>query len=121
MPRVQDRILVVDDEFLVAYGLAAMVRQCGCAVVGPVANVAEGLSAIRQNVLDGAVLDINLGEERVWPIADLLQERGLPFVFASGYGRSDVKKRFRHVPLLCKPLSVPDIARALRSVGSLRH
>lgn len=57
----------------------------------------------------------------VWPVAELLHQRGLPFVFASGYGRSEVVKRFRHVPLLRKPLTVPGLARALKSVGSLRR
>jgi DNA-binding NarL/FixJ family response regulator len=74
----QRRVLIVEDNVLIAMEMEYIVGDCGCAVVGPVSNVASGLEAVRQTEIDGAVLDVNLGDERVWPIAEVLDERGIP-------------------------------------------
>ncbi len=79
------RVLVVEDEHLVAHETAAVLSSAGCTVVGPVASVAAAVEAISATAPDAAVLDINLGTEFVWPVALLLQARGVPFVFVSGY------------------------------------
>src|SRR5438067_13075707 len=82
------RILVVEDEALVAMMLEDMLAELGCEVVGPAMRLEEGLELARLNGLDAAVLDINLAGERSYPIADLLEERGVPHAFVTGYGHS---------------------------------
>ena len=82
------RILVVEDEALVAMMLEDMLAELGFEVVGPAMRLDEGLELARLNGLDAAVLDINLAGERSYPIADLLEERGVPHAFVTGYGHS---------------------------------
>ena len=82
------RILVVEDEAMVAAMVEDMLVDLGATVVGPAGSVAKGLDLARNAVLDGAVLDVNLRGERVDAVAALLRERRVPLVFASGYGES---------------------------------
>jgi CheY-like chemotaxis protein len=114
------RILVVEDNALIAMDVEFLVEECGCAVVGPAGTVGEALEAIRHAPPDGAVLDINLGDERVWPVADCLAARAVPFVFASGYGRSEVLERFSGRRLLTKPLTLEILREALDQIGVIR-
>jgi CheY-like chemotaxis protein len=113
------RILIVEDNVLIAMEMEYIVGDCGCAVVGPVSNVASGLEAVRQTEIDGAVLDVNLGSERVWPVAELLDDRGIPFVLTTGYDSSEVPARFADKPLLQKPVAVSDLRQALALINLL--
>src|SRR5260370_29853158 len=79
------RILVVEDNFLVAEDLRELLTRRGCDVVGPAPRVEQGLSLVGEGRLHGAVLDINLGSENCFPIAAALSERSVPFVFLTGY------------------------------------
>lgn len=106
------QILVVEDEFLLALEVEATLIGFGCSVVGPFAKLEKALHAARNTELDGAVLDINLNGEMVYPLAELLDMRGVPFVFLTGYVASDIPERFRHFRRLQKPLH----ARALHGV-----
>lgn len=117
MPESAPRILVVEDNFLVAMDQLFMVEQCGCVAVGPVGSVSEALTLIRQTALDGAVLDVNLGDCRVWPVAELLEERGVPFILATGYEKSEVPEHLRHRPILTKPVLQQGLDEALRLIG----
>lgn len=119
MPR--PRILVIEDDVLVAMDVEHMVGACGCLAVGPVSNVASGLATVHENELDGAVLDVNLGNERVWPVADLLKERGVPFILATGYSTAEVPERFTECPILHKPFREADLAAALGRLGLARQ
>ena len=84
------RILVVEDEFLLAMELEATLWKLGCEVVGPVRNLAEAVElAASEPDLDGAILDVNIGGEMVFPVADLLTTRSVPFLFATGYGSGE--------------------------------
>src|SRR5262245_26418134 len=111
------RILVVEDNFLIAETLCDLLIENGCEVVGPVGRLQAALALAAEEVLDGAFLDINLAGEQCFPLADLLQKRQLPFVFLTGYGDGAiVPEALREVPLLAKPLHTMDVATAL-----LRH
>jgi len=111
------RILIVEDKVIIAMDVEDMVSDCGCVPVGPVSNVADGIALVQQTALDGAVLDINLGEERVWPLAEVLDDQGVQIVLASGYATTEVPARFRDRPMLEKPLSQRALAAALESLG----
>ena len=114
------QVLVVEDDLLIAMEVAHLVRQCGCAVVGPVGRLEKALRVAEQTELDGAVLDIHLGSRRVWPLAELLAERAVPFVLLSGYTRGDVPARFGEVPLVSKPVTLPVLRNTLNEIGLIR-
>ncbi len=98
------RILVVEDEATIGALIEDMLKQVGAEVVGPVPRLKSAVEAASaEGRLDGAVLDINLGGETVAPVADRLSERGVPFVFLTGYGWHLLPERFHDRPLIPKP------------------
>lgn len=84
------RVLIVEDESLVAFLIEEYLADAGCDTVGPFGSVAKALEAVRSETFDLAVLDVNLNGERSYPIADALEERGIPFLFLSGYGDTGI-------------------------------
>lgn len=84
------RVLVVEDEALVAMLIEELLEDCGCSVVGPCSSVATALKAATTEAVDLAVLDVNLRGEKVYPVAEALSERHIPFLFLSGYGEEAV-------------------------------
>src|SRR3954452_13708464 len=80
------RVLVVEDEAMIAMLVEDMVLDFGSEVVGPAARMDEAIRLARHAELDAAILDINVGGTVVFPVADVLRERGIPFIFATGYG-----------------------------------
>ena len=120
MSEISARILVVEDDMLIAMDIASMVEKCGFTVIGPVGRLDKALDAARQTELDGAVIDIQLDGERVWPLAELLQDRGVPTVLLSGHSRAEMPQRFSDLPLLSKPVSGQLLQRALGDVGLTR-
>jgi CheY-like chemotaxis protein len=97
------RVLVVEDEFFLASEIEDALTRAGSDVVGP---IPDPLGAIDQVLADGfdlAVLDINLGGDLVFPVADALAERGVPFLFASAYPGSGVPSSYRDRPLIVQP------------------
>jgi CheY-like chemotaxis protein len=108
------RVLVVEDEFLIADDIAAAFARVGIETVGPVKTVERALSLIEgAGHLDGAVLDINLQGEMVYPVIDALERRGVPYVFATGYERQDIPARYQGVPRCEKPLDAGQVVNAL--------
>jgi CheY-like chemotaxis protein len=108
------RLLVVEDEYLIAADLALALDDGGAEVVGPAGSVEDALELIAaQSPLDAAVLDINLGNERAYPIADALRERGVPFIFATGYDPWIIPQAYRDVPRCNKPVDLRVLARLL--------
>lgn len=108
------RVLVVEDEYVLAYQLRLALEAEGVTVLGPVASEADACAAIeRSGVIDGVVLDINLGGHVSYAVADLLLARGIPFLFATGYDESAIPPRYRHVPYAHKPVSAAFVASAL--------
>ncbi len=99
------RLLVVEDEAFVALMLEALLEGFGCDVVGVAGTLSRGLEYAGDETLeiDGAVLDINLGGEKVFPVAERLVARGVPFIFCTGYGAEGVPGAFAGVPTVAKP------------------
>jgi CheY-like chemotaxis protein len=99
------KILVVEDNFLIAEHLCSVLEEQGCNVVGPAPRLAQALDLVRSGgAIDGAVLDINLGGQRCFQVAAALAERGVPFVFLTGYDeRTIVPGEFAAWPVLSKP------------------
>jgi CheY-like chemotaxis protein len=106
-------LLIVEDEYFLAEDLAHYFHNLGAKVVGPVASVADALTVLRCAEVDGAVLDVNLRGERVYPVAEVLRQRGVPFVFASGYGGEFEPAEYAAVPRCVKPVDFAVLARAL--------
>ena len=100
------RILVVEDSLLIADVIAEALRDHGCAVVGPVPRLGQGLALANREQLDGALLDVNLAGERCFPIAAVLAMRGVPFAFLTGYGEAGIPPEFRDIARLSKPFNM---------------
>ena len=107
------RVLVVDDEVLVAMLITDMLEDLGHEVVGPAHDLEEGLALARTDALDCAILDISLNGRSSMPIADLLRQRGVPFMFASSYPPDPNETGYRGVPLLQKPFNLKQVEDAL--------
>ncbi|SEN79420.1 CheY chemotaxis protein or a CheY-like REC (receiver) domain [Rhodospirillales bacterium URHD0017] len=100
------KVLVVEDNLLLAEVTKLLLEDSGCQVVGPAGWLQRGLELAEQESLDGAILDINLHGEMSFPIAEVLSTRGVPFVFVTGYeGRSIVPMAYRSAPRLDKPVA----------------
>ena len=97
------RILVVEDEFLVAQELCRIVELAGYSVVGPAETVATTRKVLAQQEVDLALLDINLRGELVFPIADYLEAIGLPYIFVTGKSPSSLPAEYQHRPAVQKP------------------
>jgi DNA-binding response OmpR family regulator len=99
------RILVVEDEFLIALDIAGVLEQAGLDVIGPHGTISAALRAIQGEEVHGALLDANLGGESVGVIADALAARSIPFAFVSGYGREQLPAPHGGAPLIKKPFT----------------
>ena len=97
------RILVVEDDGLLAMELDLVLGDNGAVVVGPTHTVAESLAILADNAVDAAVLDVNLGSESSEPVADRLSETGTPFLYLSGHDAKRLPERHRERPLVSKP------------------
>jgi DNA-binding response OmpR family regulator len=98
------RVLVVEDELMIAMLFESILDASSqCTVIGPFARVKLALEAARNEPLDAALLDIHLADEAVFPVADVLAERGVPFAFVTGYGKDVLPPVYRGRPLLQKP------------------
>jgi len=108
------RVLLVEDEFLIASDLIRLLHQQGAEVLGPAATVRCALDLLLASPdADGAILDVNLRGEMAFPVADALRDRGVPFVFATGYAQDMIPERYAGVPCCEKPFDGPEIIRAL--------
>ncbi len=101
-----ERVLVVEDEPLIAFDVADHLREAGFEVVGPVASVSAALKLLNSQGCDLAVLDVNLGRETAAPIADVLCAKSLPFIALSGYSSEQLPEIFQRAPLLTKPVEL---------------
>jgi two-component sensor histidine kinase/DNA-binding response OmpR family regulator len=98
------RIMIVEDEALVAMILEDQLEELGISIVATCASVSEAINAIEKSAPEAAILDVNLGGQLVYPVADCLIDRGIPFVFITGYGRESVDRRYSFVKILEKPV-----------------
>jgi DNA-binding NtrC family response regulator len=107
------RILLVEDEYFVAIEVVRALEDEGAVAVGPTRTVQEARKVMEREAIDAAILDINLHNQPVFPLADELEQRKVPFVFATGYGEQAIPARFRHVPRFEKPLDLDALVRAV--------
>jgi CheY-like chemotaxis protein len=98
------QILLVENEWLIAEQMAEMLTQLGFDVVGPAPHSRRALALINESDVCAAVLDVNLSDERSFPIAEALAQRGIPFVFVTGYEEHDLPAEFSASPILTKPV-----------------
>ena len=108
------KVLLVEDDYFIADEMRRMLSRRGAKVLGPVATVAKALALIEVNSeIDAAVLDVNLRDVMVFPVADALTTRGVPFIFATGYEGTVIPTRYAHVQRCEKPVEMDALARVL--------
>lgn len=107
------KVLVVEDEMIVAWLLQDILSDLGCTVVGPAASVKQALAMMEAEAIDAAVLDVNLNGEMSYPIADVLAAGGVPFVFSTGYAKDRLLDGYRAFPVLQKPFHQSELGDTL--------
>lgn len=110
------RILVVEDEALIALWIAEILEGSGALVIGPVGSAAEALALLKRESVDGAVLDYKMPDGTTEPVADLLAAHGVPFVFATGYYHGPVMPAYAGRPRLEKTFGEEELLAAITSV-----
>ena len=112
------KVLVVEDESLVAMLVEDLLLDLGFEVVGPAANAAQAIALALSRNLDFALLDVNLGEgQDSFGVADMLRVRRVPFAFVTGYGAGGVRPDLRDAPVISKPINPRVLARLLKGAG----
>ncbi|MDB5431652.1 MAG: response regulator receiver protein [Caulobacter sp.] len=107
------RVMIVEDEMIVAWLLEDLLDELGYTVAGPAKSVRQAQALIAAGGIDAAVLDINLDGEMSYPVADTLAAQGVPFIFSSGYSRDSLPEAYRSCPLIQKPFDPRKVAAAL--------
>lgn len=110
------RVLIVEDEVLLAMDLEDLLTALGHEVVGQATRIDKAMELARESDIDFAVLDINVAGTKSFPVADILRERGIPFAFVSGYGTEGLMGGYRDFPALQKPYAQEDLERTLAQV-----
>jgi DNA-binding response OmpR family regulator len=112
-PRHGGRVLVCDDNLLMADVVAEFLRECGLEPMGPVGRLESAKHMARERALDGAILDINLGGRPCFPICAILSARRIPFVFLTGYPEAGIPVEYRGAPLVAKPFEPTEMKEVL--------
>jgi CheY-like chemotaxis protein len=107
------RVLVVEDEYLIRMLLEDMLADLGYAIAKAVGTIAEASQFAAGGAFDVAILDVNVDGEEVYPVADILVKRGLPFVFVTGYGEGSLPAKYRGRPALQKPFQAEQLRSTL--------
>ncbi|EIM30387.1 response regulator [Microvirga lotononidis] len=115
------RVLIVEDETLVSMLIEDMVGDCGGYVVGPAATFEQAIAIALDEDLDLAILDVNVAGLVVYPVADILRHRGIPFMFVTGYDSSIVPARYQHERVLMKPFSYETFSDAFDPIVAERR
>jgi CheY-like chemotaxis protein len=119
-PGAPVRLLLVEDEALIALMLEDMVEGLGCAVTGLAPRVALGVAMAETGHFDAAILDVNVAGENVEPVAERLAAKGVPFIFATGYGEAGVPLRYRDRPVVAKPFRPDQLEAAINKAVGIR-
>ena len=112
------RVLLVEDEAILAMSAEDMLVHLGCVVLGPALSIPNALSLASTESMDAALLDINMGPGDSFSVANTLIKRGVPFCFSTGYGRAGVPKSFGDIPVLPKPYTEASLSSILRTLFS---
>lgn len=110
------RILVVEDDMLIAIHIEEVLQDLGCIVVGPVGKLDAAMRMADGEALDAAILDVNVRGGHVFPVAERLRARGIPFALASGYGDWALPLAFQNQPRLTKPFTGRELAAQVLSL-----
>ncbi|WP_119300750.1 response regulator [Dongia deserti] len=102
-------VLLVEDEGMVALLIEDMLAQLGCKVTASASRVSQACELAKSTPVEIAILDVNLAGESVAPVARILQDRGIPFVFSTGYGRTGLPPGFSASPVITKPFSINEL------------
>jgi CheY-like chemotaxis protein len=108
--------LIVEDEALVAMLIEDAISDMGLAPIGPASRVSRALALIAERPPKGAILDVNLAGEPVYPVADALAAQGIPFLFLTGYAKSGIPRHFEKTPIVGKPFTIEQIQAAVRQL-----
>ena len=111
-------VLVIEDEMMVAMGLEMVLEDAGYEVIGPFGRLEQAIEAARNGQMDVALLDVNVRGDEVFPVADILAARGVPFAFLTGYGRETLPARFGDSPVLSKPFQARQLVAAVRAMAA---
>jgi PAS domain S-box-containing protein len=111
-------VLLVEDEALVGIELEELFNSAGCHVIGPFGNLSRAMEAAQSETINVAILDTNLNGEFVYPLAELLRGRCIPFLFLTGYDASDLPEKFRATPRISKPFDRTDLIRQVEGLVS---
>ena len=115
------RVLVAEDDLLIAELIGNILVSLGCTVIGPVDDLDEALQAIRTNDIDGALLDVQLGEATIYPALDELAQQGIPFILVTGHGNlGGSPAHLNNAPLLTKPFKLNQLENMMSSTFRLR-
>src|SRR5690349_20815536 len=111
------RVLVVEDEIMIRMLLEDMLADLGYGVAASAGGLSEAIQFARNSDFDCAILDVNLNGDPVYPVADLLMERGVPFAFSTGYGERGLPEAYRDRPTLQKPFQLENLESVLTSMA----
>jgi CheY-like chemotaxis protein len=114
--RASSRLLLVEDELMVGMFMQDLLKTLGYQSTNPIGRLSDAIAAASNERFAGAVLDMNLNGEFVYPLADLLTKQEVPFVFVTGYASNSVDPRFSSVPILQKPVLQDELAGALGEI-----
>jgi DNA-binding response OmpR family regulator len=112
------RILVIEDELMVAMSLEMALEGAGYEVIGPFGRLEQALDVARNGQMDMALLDVNVRGEAIFPVADVLTARGIPYAFLTGYGREAIPARFDADQVLSKPFLADKLMATVRGMSS---
>jgi CheY-like chemotaxis protein len=110
------RILVVEDETMITMVIEEVLAGLGCEVVGPVSRLDAAERLAKETSIDAAILDVTVRGGKVFPVAEILQGRGIPFLLASGYGEWTFPEALKNQPRLAKPYTAAELERAVRAL-----
>lgn len=109
-------VLLVEDEVMIRMMVADMLEELGYVIAGESGDIDEGIRLVQAIDFDIAILDVNVNGRVITPVAEAVQMRGLPFVFATGYGAQGLPEKFRDRPTLQKPFQIETLARTIETV-----
>jgi two-component SAPR family response regulator len=111
----EHRVLLVEDQMIVAIEVEDMLREFGCIVVGPVGTLKRALRLAQKERLDAAILDVSVDGETIFPVAEELQKRHIPFIFATGYAEHTLPEKWKGLPHLAKPFKRDQLKKLIGS------
>ena len=109
-------VLLVEDEVMIRMMVADMLEELGYTIVAEAGDIDEGIRLVQSTDFDIAILDVNVNGKVITPVAEAVQMRGLPLVFATGYGAQGLPEKFRDRPTLQKPFQIETLARTIEAV-----